>query len=252
MQAIRTEFTYFLAALQVLTRLPLPTQDGFSAAWLERSVKYFPLAGVCAGALCAAVLWICSALWSEPLPALLAVAAGIALTGGLHEDGLADFFDALGGATTEARLAIMKDSRIGAYGALALGIGIAIKVLALAALPVSAGVAAIIAAHAGGRFATVAVISTLPYAGELAAAKIKPLGSDLTAADVFVAAGIAILPNLLIPWSMALAALSAGSIAAVLQAILARRLLGGYTGDVLGAAEQCFEIAFLLGAAAAI
>ncbi len=251
-QKLCTELKYFAAALQVLTRLPVPPLHGFAEEWLERGVKYFPLAGALVGAVCAGILLAASGLWSGPLPALLAVAAGIAITGALHEDGFADFFDSLGGATRDARLAIMKDSRIGTYGVLALGAGIGIKVFALAALPAAAGAGALVAAHAGGRFAATAVISTLRYAGGISAAKIKPLGHGITRTDLAVAALFGVLPVLLLPGPYRLAALLAGVLAAALCALFARRMLGGYTGDVLGAVEQSYEIAFLLGAAACV
>ncbi len=249
---IRAELLYFFAALQVLTRLPVRPLRNFSERWLERGVKYFPLAGALVGGLSAAVLWAASMIWSQPLTALLAVAAGMAITGALHEDGFADFFDSLGGATQEARLAIMKDSRIGTYGVLALGAGIGIKVSALAALPNPIGMGALVAAHSGGRFAAAAVISVLRYAGGLSAAKIKPLGHGITPVDLAVAALFGLLPVLLLPWRFALTALLAGILAAASSALFARRMLGGYTGDVLGAVEQCYEIAFLLGCAACV
>ena len=132
---MRREFIYFLVAVQVLTRLPVPRMQGFAQRWMERGVKYFPLTGAIVGVACAGVLLAASYLWHGMLPALLTVAAGVLITGGLHEDGFADFFDSMGGATREARLAIMKDSRIGAYGALALGAGVATKIFALAGMP---------------------------------------------------------------------------------------------------------------------
>jgi adenosylcobinamide-GDP ribazoletransferase len=247
---MRAEFRYFLAAIQVLTRLPVPHFDGFAEEWIERGVKFFPLAGAMVGAICAAVLFLSSKLWAGPLPAILTVAAGIAITGGLHEDGFADFFDAMGGATREARLAIMKDSRLGTYGVLALGAGIAIKVFALAALPIAVGAAVLIAAHAGARLAAVGVISMLPYAGGIPAAKIKPLGHGITAADLMIALAFGALPLLLLPIPLALSGLFLALASAALAVVAARRLLGGYTGDVLGAVEQVFEIAFMLGSAA--
>jgi adenosylcobinamide-GDP ribazoletransferase len=246
---MHAELRYFLAAIQVLTRLPVPHVNGFSEEWVERGVKYFPLAGALVGAICAAVLVLSSKLWAGTLPAILTVAAGIAITGGLHEDGFADFFDAMGGATREARLAIMKDSRLGTYGVLALGAGIGIKVFALAALPAAIGATVLLAAHAGARLAAVGVISMLPYAGGISAAKIKPLGHGITAADLVIASAFGALPLLLLPIPFALSGLFAALVSAAL-AVAAQRLLGGYTGDVLGAVEQVFEIAFLLGAAA--
>ncbi len=164
MRTLRAEFGYFLGAVQFLTRLPVPPLNGFAPVWLDRGVKYFPLAGIVVGSLCAGVYLLASALWSGVLPALLAVAAGVALTGAFHEDGFADFFDCMGGQSHEARLAIMKDSRLGTFGVLALGFAMAIKVAALAAIPAHAVAAALIAAHAGGRFATIAVMPMLPYA----------------------------------------------------------------------------------------
>jgi adenosylcobinamide-GDP ribazoletransferase len=244
------EFRYFLAAVQVLTRLPVPALQGFEEEWLERGVKYFPLTGALVGAVCAAILLTASKLWSGTLPALLTIAAGIAITGGLHEDGFADFFDSMGGATREARLTIMKDSRLGTYGVLALGTGIGAKIFALAALPALFGAVVLIATHAGGRLAAVTVISILPYAGGISAAKIKPLGHGITQTDLAIAAIFGILPLFLLPAVSGLLAFAAAAAASALAALYGRHLLGGYTGDVLGTVEQSFEIAFLLAAAA--
>lgn len=252
MQRLRAEFGYFLGAVQFLTRLPVPQLKGFAPEWLDRGVKYFPLAGLIVGAICAAVLLAASALWTGVLPALLAVAAGITATGALHEDGFADFFDAMGGATREARLAIMKDSRLGAFGVLALGIGTALKVFALSALAPLAAAAALVAAHAGGRFAAIGVMPLLPYAGDMAKAKAKPLATNITVSGLAVAACFGLMPALLLPLSAGLPACLAAFAAAMLTAWRAKRLLGGFTGDVLGAVEQSFEIAFLLTAAACV
>lgn len=249
---MRREFVYFLIAVQVLTRLPVPRLHGFAERWMERGVKYFPLTGAIVGAACAGILAGASQLWHGVLPALLTIAAGILITGGLHEDGFADFFDSMGGATREARLAIMKDSRIGTYGALALGAGVAIKVFALAGLPLWIAAAAMIPAHAGGRLAAVAVLSLFPYAGGISAAKIKPLGRGVTLMDLAIAGAFGLLPLLLLPSAFGLPALAAGAAAALTAALAARRLLGGYTGDVLGAVEQSYEIAFLLALAACV
>ena len=249
---MRREFIYFLVAVQVLTRLPVPRMQGFAQRWMERGVKYFPLTGAIVGVACAGVLLATSYFWHGMLPALLTVAAGILITGGLHEDGFADFFDSMGGATREARLAIMKDSRIGTYGALALGAGIATKIFALAGMPLWIAAVGLIAAHAGGRLAAVAVISLLPYAGGLSAAKIKPLGRGVTRADLAIAAAFGLAPLVLLPGRFALTALAASAITALITARSARRMLGGYTGDVLGAVEQVYEITFLLALAACV
>jgi adenosylcobinamide-GDP ribazoletransferase len=249
---LRAELGYFLGAVQFLTRLPVPHLDGFTAEWLDRGVKYFPLAGILVGGICASVLLAASALWSGAVPALLAVAAGIAATGAFHEDGFGDFFDAMGGATPESRLAIMKDSRLGTFGVLALGIGVATKVFALAALAPPAAAAALIAAHAGGRFAAICVMRLLPYAGNTATAKAKPLATNITAFGLAAGACFGLSPLFLLPVAASVTACLAGIAATVFMAWRAKRLLGGFTGDVLGAIEQSYEITFLLAASACI
>ena len=200
---MRREFIYFLVAVQVLTRLPVPRMQGFAQRWMERGVKYFPLTGAIVGVACAGVLLAALTSACTPPAELPTVAAGICITGGLHEDGFADFFDSMGGATREARLAIMKDSRIGTYGALALGAGIATKIFALAGMPLWIAAVGLVAAHAGGRFAAVAVISLLPYAG--LAAKIKP-PACVTRADLAIAAAFGLAPLVLLPGRFALTA----------------------------------------------
>ncbi len=252
MQMLRAELGYFLGAVQFLTRLPVPHLEGFAPAWLDRGVKYFPLAGLLVGAICASILLAASTLWTGALPALLAVAAAIAATGAFHEDGFADFFDAMGGASPEARLAIMKDSRLGTFGVLALGIAVALKVFAVAALTPVVAAAALIAAHAGGRFAAISVMAFLPYAGDISTAKAKPLATNITLLDLTVAACFGLPPVLLLPPLAGLAACVVGFGAAIFMAWRAKRLLGGFTGDVLGAIEQSYEIAFLLAAAACV
>lgn len=252
MRMLKAEFGYFLGAVQFLTRLPVPDQANFTAEWLDRGVKYFPLTGLIVGAIAAAVLLAASMAWSGALPALLAIAAGAAATGAFHEDGFADFFDAMGGATREARLAIMKDSRLGTFGVLALVIGAALKACALAALAPALAAAALIAAHAGGRFAAICAMRLLPYAGDMSNAKPKPLATNITAAGLTVAACFAVPPVFLLAFPGGVIASIAGFAAASFMAWRASRLLGGFTGDALGAIEQSYEIAFLLAAAACI
>ncbi len=252
MRPFRSEIRYFIAATQFLTRVPTPYFKDFKPQWLARGAKYFPLVGALTGLFCAAILLAAAGLWRGALPALLAVAAGIVATGALHEDGFADFFDAMGGATPEKRLLIMKDSRLGVFGALALGISIAIKVLALSALSPLVAASALIGSHAGGRLAAVLAIAILPYAGNVEAARVKPLSGGLTLTGTLMALVFGLLPSLLLPTTAAAIACTAGAAAAAFIAWRAHALLGGHTGDVLGAVEQAYEIAFLLGVAACV
>lgn len=246
---MRREGRLLLAAVQFLTRLPAPRLEALPADWLARSAKYFPLVGLLTGGFSALVLVAAHAVWrSGPLPALLAVAAGAAVTGALHEDGLADTADALGGGRTpEQRLAIMKDPRLGTYGALALGLTLALKTAALWALPPPLAAAGLVCAHMGGRTAAAWAMSFLPYAADPAAAKVhapqralRPWELGMTAV-ISLAAGAVLLPaagGVVCAWTAAVGAL--------LLARAARRLIGGHTGDVLGAVEQVYELLFLL------
>jgi adenosylcobinamide-GDP ribazoletransferase len=246
----RAELDRLFAAIGFMTRLPVPAAAIHDPAWLPRSAKYFPLVGILVGAIGAAILAGAGSLWSGVVPALLATAATILVTGALHEDGLADTADSLGGRTREARLAIMKDSRLGTFGALALGLSLALRVAALAALSPGLALWALVAGHAGARFATVLVMAMLPHAGDAATSRSSYSPERLRAGEVAVAALFAILPLLPLGPQLAFTGLVGGGVAAGLLAAAMRRRLGGYTGDVLGAVEQVAEIGFLLGIAA--
>jgi adenosylcobinamide-GDP ribazoletransferase len=244
-----------LNAIRFLTIVRVPdTASATAPDWLARAMKYFPLVGAGIGLCSAIVLLIANEFWSPVISALLAVAASIVLTSALHEDGLADTADSFGGGwTIEKRLAIMKDSRIGSYGALALGLGLALRVAAIADLPMWAGPAALIAAHAAARAAPAWVMNRLHYAGETAAMKVSYAEAPVRRNELLFALVImllAALPLALISLTSVAIGLLCGATLAALLAIWSRRLLGGYTGDVLGAIEQLFQIGFLLGVAA--
>jgi adenosylcobinamide-GDP ribazoletransferase len=249
---IAQEWRRFLSAMRFLTRLPVPTGD-WDAERPARAARYFSAVGLLVGLISAGALVAARQVWPEGvLPALLAVGVGIIVTGAFHEDGLADTADGLGGgATPEARLAIMKDSREGSYGALALGFVLALKVLALGMLqPAWTAAAVLVCAHAAARAAAVVVMAATPYAGSVAISKFKPEGRDVGVADCVIALAIGLAPLALLSPLAAAACVTAGALGALWVAFAARRLIGGHTGDVLGAVEQVFEAGFLLAAAA--
>jgi adenosylcobinamide-GDP ribazoletransferase len=250
-KGIRREIDRLLCAIQLLTRLPTPRVAELAPDWMARSAKYFPLVGQGVGVACAGVWLVASRIWGAPLAALLAIAAGAALTGAFHEDGLADAADGLGGGRTrEQRLAIMKDSRIGVFALLAVGFCIAARGLALANLPIGQGVWALIGAHGGGRLAAAAVMARQPYAGDPLVAKLTPGPGRVRWTELAFAGLICIWPLVFLGLAPSLAGCILGAIAATWLALTAQRQIGGYTGDILGAAEQLFETAFLLGVAA--
>lgn len=240
---LRGQARLALLALQFMTRLPAPGWVGHGADGLDRAARYFPLAGVLVGGAGAAVL-AAARIGLPPLVASgLAVAAMVALTGALHEDGLADTADGLGGGwTRDDALRIMKDSRIGAYGAAALALALGLRVAALAELPALA----LVASGAASRFASVCVMAALPYAREgQAEARAAPVAAG--PGGLAVAALLGLPPLLLLGWRAAPALLLAAALTAAL-ALCLRRRLGGYTGDTLGAVQQAAELGILMAA----
>jgi adenosylcobinamide-GDP ribazoletransferase len=246
----RREFGLLLCATRFLTRAPVPPSPDYRPGWLVLSARYFPLVGQAVGAVCALVL-IASSRWLDGwLPALLAVSAGVLLTGGFHEDGLADTADGLGGGQSLARrLEIMKDSHLGSYGVLALCLTLGARVGSLAAPPPLTAALALIAAHGLARAAAVAAWAILPYAGVPQAAKSDSMGR-VAPRDAIIAVVLGLWPLAFLPPLAAGIACVVGAAAAAAPALAARRLLGGRTGDVLGAVEQMFEVGFLLACAA--
>lgn len=250
MDARRGPFDEFAIATGLLTRLPVgmaATADGAIAA----SGWAFPLVGAGVGALAALAFVAAQAFGCGiAVAALLAVAAGIVLTGALHEDGLADTADGFGGGNgRDDKLAIMRDSRQGSFGvvALVLSIGLRAAVLGTIGDPIHAALA-LIAAHAASRGALPVLMHLMTPARPdgLGATAGRP---SRTVAILAAGLGAAIALALLGPRSGALAlGLSGGAVA--LAALLAQRQIGGYTGDVLGFFQQIGEIVMLLAAAA--
>lgn len=240
-----------LCAVQFLTRVPTPSLATFQPDWITRSARYFPLVGQGVGLVSALVLVSAERVWGGGVAAALALTAGLLATGAFHEDGLADTADGLGGGQTPARrLEIMKDSRVGTYGVCALGLVLALKGAVLASTPVTTAAAMLLAAHGLGRAAAVCVMRLTPYAPSGEAGKWKPVPQGVRTGEVLVAILIAAWPLAFLPSAAALAGLAGGAVLVLAIALLARRLIGGHTGDVLGAAEQLFEVGFLLGVAA--
>lgn len=263
---LRNELILVFVTLQFLTRVPVPgwvAREPWNPDWLNQAVRHFPLVGAAIGAAGAAVALLALLLWPPLVAAVLAVGANVWLTAAFHEDGLADTADALlGTVSREKALAIMKDSRIGTYGAVALGLALLLRVALLAELlrasPLLAA-AVCIAAHAAGRSAAVALMAVLPYGGDEAHAKAKPLARQVRIRDAVwagVVGGVLLgLPWLAEPafvtaWQGLGAALALALLVAAMRAWLRRRL-GGYTGDTLGACEQLGEIAVALAFVAA-
>jgi adenosylcobinamide-GDP ribazoletransferase len=238
----------FLVAVQLLTRLPVRLATAPSEAELARAAAWFPLVGAVVGGFAAGAFWLVSRAHLPALAAWAALGAAVVLTGGFHEDGLADCADGLfGGHDPARRLAIMRDSRLGSYGVLALVLTLGAQTAAVGALPASLALRTIVAAHALGRAAALP-LTALPYAraegglGSPLAQKVPP-----TALALALAMGAAAL--LLLPWPLALAAAGVAALVAGLAARRFRRDLGGVTGDALGAVVKLTELTTYVAAA---
>lgn len=254
MKALLHELRLMAVALQFFTRVPVPRALGFEPEWLNASARHFPLIGCLVGTVAALVLAIGSQGLGTSIGVWLSIAATAWLTGAFHEDGLADTCDALGGAVSRERaLEIMKDSRIGSYGAVGLVLVLGLKVAALTSLPLALALPALLLAHTASRAAAAVLIRVLPYAGEVSQAKAKPLAQRISAVGMAVALGwVAVLSAglLALRWGWwPYVAISLGLVAAGTLACgrWFRSRLGGITGDTLGATQQITELLALLG-----
>lgn len=232
------------AALVFLTRLPGGRLD---ASDFAAAPGWFAVVGLGIGVALAAVWTLAGLVWPPLVAALATVAAGLLLTGALHEDGLADTFDGLGAMRTRERaLEILRDSRIGSYGALALGMGLAGRVAALTALGPAVPVA-LIAGQGFSRVAMTLVLRRGPYlrAAGAGSGMTGPLGAGRWPLLAATLAGLA-----LGLWALG-GALVGGLIGLILATLALRlwalRRLGGITGDILGAIQVLGDLGFLLG-----
>jgi len=270
MQFIR----HYLLAIQFFTRIPitgrLAAWVGYSPQMLRASAAHFPGVGVLVGALVAvltAVLMVFlpqNSLLSPLVAAVLGTVFSVMLTGAFHEDGLADIADGLGGSQNRERaLEIMKDSRVGAFGAIAVSLVLLAKVSLLALIGdvnPEAMVAGIFAAHVASRTFPLLLIRLLPHVGDVAGSKSKPLADQITIHSLLIAffwlfitiaivftayAAIDLIVIVLIPMVIA-------SIVFLYMWRLFAKRLQGFTGDCLGATQQVCEVAFYLGLAFAL
>ena len=277
-----TAVRHFLLALQFFTRIPvtgrLADWVGFSQTMLRASAAYFPAVGVVIGCLVVlltvALMHYLPATYAPLAAAALGTTWSVWLTGAFHEDGLADVADGLGGSNDRERaLIIMKDSRVGAFGAIAVVLALLCKVVLLALLG-AVGTPwmcfALMAGHVVSRTWPLLVIRWLPHVGDDAGSKSKPLADQISTSSLAVAlfwcAGSLALSACIAaavltgsdPLTLAitqvlplLKVLACGGLASALAFVYLLRFfaqrLQGFTGDCLGTTQQVCEIAFYLG-----
>ena len=252
--ALFREARAFGSAIRFLTRLPAPFPSS-SESWkddLSRSPRYFPLVGAAIAAITGAIYWALAHALPPYLAAVLALSAEALLTGAFHEDALADFADAFGGGTTPERTReILKDSRVGSYGVVALAFALLTRVIALATLPPVLAIAALVVASTLGKFFVVIVMTLLspaPAREGLA----KDVGSRASAPGLIfatlttaaIAAAVWITTPALVPIPIAIAT-GAAALTALVIAAQMKRKLGGTVGDGLGTIAMVGQTAAL-------
>jgi adenosylcobinamide-GDP ribazoletransferase len=242
----------FFIAMQFFTRIPIPAWVGFDAAWLHQASRYFPAVGWVVGGVAAGVYAFAAQWWPNAIAILLSMIASILLTGAFHEDGFADVCDGFGGGTTAKRtMEIMKDSRIGAFGAIGIFLMLLTKFALLISTPLVLVIPALLVAHPLSRLLSCSLIWLLTYAKE--EGKAKPLAQHMSSNDFGIACLTVLIPlSAVLMWQPVVAqrllpALVLMPVAAFIMARIFVRKIGGYTGDCLGAVQQVTEIAFYLG-----
>ena len=255
---MKEEFRIFFTALMFYTRIPCPQTTDHSPEYINKATRYFPFVGWIVGGISWAVFWVSAWVFDAPIAVLLSLAAGILVTGAFHEDGLADVFDGFGGGWTKPKiLEIMKDSRVGAFGAIALVFLVGIKFFALHNLVLNAQKTdfwvvplIFVAYHSLSRLAAINIVFTAQYSRENDdSSKAKPIAKAHSYKEIFGAYFFGLMPLL------ALCFFGNYKFMVVLMPLFVlyffskryfNRWIDGYTGDCLGAIEQMAECVILL------
>jgi len=251
LQHCQQQYYLLLLALSFFTRVPVNLPDVVKPEMLHKASRYFAIIGLFIGVVTALILILLSSFLPISLAILISMACGLLLTGAFHEDGWADVWDGFGGGwTVEQKLNIMKDSRLGTYGAAGLFFILMIKYQSLVLLsthnenPVLAISLALVLAHTLSRVVSTSLIFSMSYVSEDAQSKVKPLAQHLSLNGLLILliTGAIVLFTLL-PLLHCLVMIVCLWMIRFLLIFWFNRQLGGFTGDCLGAAQQLLEVA---------
>ncbi|TGK21024.1 adenosylcobinamide-GDP ribazoletransferase [Leptospira fluminis] len=259
---LRRELILFLSSVRFNTRIAVPDWVEHSEELLASSVRYFPLVGWIIACITIFVFLGSRQILPAMIAAVLSICASVFATGAFHEDGFTDVCDGFGGGWNKEKiLEIMKDSRIGAFGAIGIVLLLLLKSVCyffLTDLPFFFFMIAVWSSHASSRFFANAMAVSLPYAREDELSKVKSIVKSMKVSDVFISAIWGLGPCLLLPFVqssdplryslMTFIPLGFQSLGFVILRNFYNKRLGGYTGDCLGAVQQVTEILSLLGA----
>lgn len=242
---MKKEFELFLTALMFFTRIPVP-EISYSEEKLNTSAKYFPLVGIFVGLISSFSFMFCSFLFSKEISILISILVSVLITGAFHEDGFTDFFDGIGGGYSKEKiLSIMKDSRIGAFGAIAIFFMFSFKFFFLKEISEKIIPIVFILSNSLSRLNSISILMSLNYVSE--DGKSKPLATKMKNNEFIICIILGILPiflfqNLFIFFLFPVLILSRYFFINYLK-----KNIGGYTGDTLGAFQVISEILIYLG-----
>lgn len=253
---MKNEVRIFFTALMFYTRIPCPKWVDHSAEYINKSTRYFPLIGWIVGAIASLFLFGGNYFFGASIAIILSIIASILTTGAFHEDGFADMCDGFGGGwTKEQILNIMKDSRLGTYGAVGLFLILLLKffltlqIIELFGYDWITIILIVISSHSMSRFVASTFIVTHQYVQDADISKVKPIAKSLKTKDVLIGAIWGFLPLLYLAyilnnWFLVLSIIPLFLAKAYLGRFF-KKWIGGYTGDCLGATQQVTEILFL-------
>jgi len=244
---IKRETKLFLTALVFYTRIPVRRKMEYSREILNNSSRYFTLVGILVGGVAAGMFMLFSFSGSIPVAVLCSMISTILLTGAFHEDGLADSFDGFGGGySRKEKLRIMKDSRIGTYGALTLTLSLALKFFLIQEIPSVDIPWILVMAHALSRLNPILLMYTSVYVRFDEGGKAKDVGERGPAINLVIAFLPALLPLFFINWLLIPFILAALLLLLVFFRAFIHRRIQGYTGDLLGALQQLSELSIYM------
>ncbi|QZT37983.1 adenosylcobinamide-GDP ribazoletransferase [Halosquirtibacter xylanolyticus] len=247
---IKQEIYKFWTVLSYFTRIPVPSFP-YQPSYLSKGTKYFPLVGLIVGGIGGGIFYLLSLVgFSQSLSVILSMVVTIWTTGAFHEDGFADVCDGFGGGWKKEKiLTIMKDSAIGAYGAIGIILLLGTKYVMLSDLKVEYVPALLMVGHAMSRFTSVCIIFFSHYVRMDESSKSKPLREkQISWKDLLVALLITVIPLIFVPWQMALMLWPIPLGIACYNRYYFTKWIGGYTGDCLGANQQLVEVGVYISA----
>lgn len=263
---IEHQWRLWRIAVGFFTRIPIKTIPNFQQHWLNQASRYYGLVGLMVGIVGASVWLASNTLWPSSIAILLSMIATIVLTGGFHEDGLADTWDGFGGGwTLEQKLTIMKDSRVGTYGSLALILSLFLKYQLLIALVEFGNIAlptfgfnspftnelnliiiALLCGHSLSRVLAVSLIFNQRYVRDIDSSKVKPMTEQQSLTEIIILLLTGLIPLALLPLGAAVLLITVLLLTRKLLVLWYNKQLGGYTGDLLGQAQQISELVIYL------